>query len=565
MDSWMYQTVGHGVVESCGACFEPALPVVRGEISEGGGEEAVKEREVEDLEGLLAEVLRRFPQVKAVSSGAVLSSYQRERVERVCQRLGLVSLAYLWQRDQTDLLQEMLRRGMKAVLVKVASLGLLPRDLDLKPLSPAHLTRFRKLHAEFGFHVCGEGGEYETLTLDCPLFARALSFSRARTVIHTDDPHTPVAYLSILEHSLIDKEVSPEIPHFEENLDDEEEDIDDDQEGESVKEQHIVPWIGTVISGPLTDTVEMTLEELIETVECPHSDALKGMRQRFSRVFFLQATLQSMDHFALLNKLCLKLFGAENPPARACVESQDLSIAILLSFFRLSSSSSSSSSSLSSSSSSSSSSSLTTPLIQLHCLHVQSLSCWAPACIGPYSQAVFVPELSLVMVAGQISLDPPTHTLAAFDGDVCAQARLIRQHIARILKAVPAANASADHIMLWNVFLPESLSDVAEAMRGVRSSLGIPDAGLVRWCLVSRLPLNALVEVQVIAAACFDDDPSSSALHRTHSSCSSAHLKMEMLQERDVALSSLLFRYAQQSRDQGMIESLDGVALSTAP
>ena len=41
-----------------------------------------------------------------------------------CCRLGLVSLAYLWQRDQADLLREMIDAGVKAVLIKVASMGI---------------------------------------------------------------------------------------------------------------------------------------------------------------------------------------------------------------------------------------------------------------------------------------------------------------------------------------------------------------------------------------------------------------------------------------------------------
>jgi len=31
----------------------------------------------------------------------------------------------------------------------------------------------RLQHQRFGFNVCGEGGEYETLTLDCPAFEHA--------------------------------------------------------------------------------------------------------------------------------------------------------------------------------------------------------------------------------------------------------------------------------------------------------------------------------------------------------------------------------------------------------
>lgn len=63
--------------------------------------------EVEDMFVLLHEVKKQIPSITAVSSGAIASNYQRLRVESVCSRLGLVSLAYLWKQDQSLLLQEM--------------------------------------------------------------------------------------------------------------------------------------------------------------------------------------------------------------------------------------------------------------------------------------------------------------------------------------------------------------------------------------------------------------------------------------------------------------------------
>lgn len=54
-----------------------------------------------------------------MGSGAILSNYQRTRVENVCGRLGLTSLAYLWRRPQSPLLAEMVDAGLDAVLVKV--------------------------------------------------------------------------------------------------------------------------------------------------------------------------------------------------------------------------------------------------------------------------------------------------------------------------------------------------------------------------------------------------------------------------------------------------------------
>jgi diphthine-ammonia ligase len=83
------------------------------------------------------------PGLEAVATGAILSDYQRLRVENVyavivgwtqicsysfvicsCTRLGLISLSYLWRRDQSELLQEMVDSRMVAVLIKVAALGL---------------------------------------------------------------------------------------------------------------------------------------------------------------------------------------------------------------------------------------------------------------------------------------------------------------------------------------------------------------------------------------------------------------------------------------------------------
>lgn len=47
----------------------------------------------------------RHPDAGAVASGAIASDYQRLRMEDVCARLGLVSLAYLWHQPQEALLR----------------------------------------------------------------------------------------------------------------------------------------------------------------------------------------------------------------------------------------------------------------------------------------------------------------------------------------------------------------------------------------------------------------------------------------------------------------------------
>jgi len=103
------------------------LPLYRGmiegsSVSQGKVYTESQEDEVEDLYKLLKKIKEDI-MFDAVSVGAILSDYQRVRVENVCSRLGISSLAYLWRRDQQELLSEMISSRIEAVLIKVAAMG----------------------------------------------------------------------------------------------------------------------------------------------------------------------------------------------------------------------------------------------------------------------------------------------------------------------------------------------------------------------------------------------------------------------------------------------------------
>lgn len=110
IDSYMYQTVAHQVIPAYSQCM--GLPLFRRHILGSSRDQQLVYNdtpgdEVEDLAALLGFIKTRIPDVQAVSTGAIASDYQRTRVERVCARLGLVSLTYLWHQPQTFLLQRM--------------------------------------------------------------------------------------------------------------------------------------------------------------------------------------------------------------------------------------------------------------------------------------------------------------------------------------------------------------------------------------------------------------------------------------------------------------------------
>ena len=123
---------------------------------------------MEDLHLLLQDIKGKHPDLVGVSSGAIASTYQKNRVEKICERLGLTSIALMWNQDQPTLLQGMITSGMQAILIKVASYGLSQKHLGktLQEMQPLLL----ELSASHGVHCCGEGGEFESLVLDCPLF-----------------------------------------------------------------------------------------------------------------------------------------------------------------------------------------------------------------------------------------------------------------------------------------------------------------------------------------------------------------------------------------------------------
>ena len=120
-----------------------------------------------------------------------------------CNRLNLVSLAYLWEREQKELLNDMIQSGLVARVIKTATMGLDRRHIGktLNELQPYLL----KIATLYGCNPCGEGGEYETFTVDCPLFQYRIELLEfvelmscsddVEIVIHSESMDAPVLLL----------------------------------------------------------------------------------------------------------------------------------------------------------------------------------------------------------------------------------------------------------------------------------------------------------------------------------------------------------------------------------
>ena len=164
-DSYMFHTVNIGLTELQAYAWgkEHVEAKTRG----------VKEKELDDLRRCL-----RGLDVEGVVTGAIASRYQRERIDRICDELGLEHMSPLWGRERVGLLNEMLSRGMTIVFSAVAAHGFDQRWLGAK-LDRRAVDRLVEFNQKFGVDPCGEGGEYESLVLDAPWFRYRIEIREA--------------------------------------------------------------------------------------------------------------------------------------------------------------------------------------------------------------------------------------------------------------------------------------------------------------------------------------------------------------------------------------------------
>lgn len=118
----------------------------------------------------------------------------------------------------------------------------------------------------------------------------------------------------------------------------------------------------------------------------------------------------------------------------------------------------------------------------------------APAAIGPYSQAIRIGNL--LYTSGQVALDPATGQVVA--GGIAEQSTRVLENLKAVLEAAGTNLAS---VVKTTVFLKD-MNDFA-AMNAIYGKYLAPEdtAAPARSTVeVARLPKDALVEIEVIAA-----------------------------------------------------------------
>ena len=158
-----------------------------------------KEAESEALERAIAQVKSSY-NVEGIVHGTISSRFQNEIFSKVCARQGLKNVTPLWSIHPYNYLHTLIDNHFHIKIVSVSAMGLdrswLGTDLDRKSIAKLNL-----LSKRYGINLSFEGGEAETLTLDCPIFKKRLSIEKSN--IKWDGQR---GIFEILEHVLIPKE-----------------------------------------------------------------------------------------------------------------------------------------------------------------------------------------------------------------------------------------------------------------------------------------------------------------------------------------------------------------------
>ncbi|MCX6747273.1 MAG: diphthine--ammonia ligase [Candidatus Pacearchaeota archaeon] len=140
--------------------------------------EGVKEKELEDLTEVIKQVKEKY-EIDTLVTGAIRSDYQLSRIKRICDNLGLQCFNPLWQKNEVEYLQELIDNKFKVIITGVFAFPLDKSWLG-RVINDKFIKEAKILNEKYKIHIAGEGGEFETFVVDCPLFKKPLKIKNKK-------------------------------------------------------------------------------------------------------------------------------------------------------------------------------------------------------------------------------------------------------------------------------------------------------------------------------------------------------------------------------------------------
>jgi len=165
-ESYMFHTPSIQKVESQSKLME--IPLI---IKETSGEQ---EKELKDLEKAIKIAIKKY-KIDGIITGAIQSIYQSSRIQKICNKLKIECFNPLWQINEEEYLTDLIKNKFKIIITGVFAYPLDQKWLG-KKIDKTFINQMQELKDKYKVSMIGEGGEFETLVVNCPLFKRELKF-----------------------------------------------------------------------------------------------------------------------------------------------------------------------------------------------------------------------------------------------------------------------------------------------------------------------------------------------------------------------------------------------------
>lgn len=153
------------------------IPIISAET------DGIKEEELYDLK-------REFQNLKdlgveAIYTGALYSVYQKSRIERLCDEVGLKVISPYWHVDELEYMRKIVSLGFKIIICGVAAWGLDESWLG-RIIDDEAIDELVKINEKYQINIAFEGGEAETLAIDGPIFKKRIKILKDKKEWHLD-------------------------------------------------------------------------------------------------------------------------------------------------------------------------------------------------------------------------------------------------------------------------------------------------------------------------------------------------------------------------------------------
>lgn len=132
-----------------------------------------KEKELDDIEKSLKE-----NGVTELVTGAVASVYQKDRIEKICERLSIKAISPIWHIDPMEELNE-LSKNYSVIVTQVAAEGFDESFLGAQ-INEQMINKLKKINEKYRINMLFEGGEAESFVIDAPLFKKKIVITKSR-------------------------------------------------------------------------------------------------------------------------------------------------------------------------------------------------------------------------------------------------------------------------------------------------------------------------------------------------------------------------------------------------